>query len=180
MEKHTGYIPRDVFLSDHRGETEMEKVLVISPEKCIGCGSCELACSFVKEGEFRPALSRISVYRFEAGVNVPMTCQQCDEAPCMDVCKAKAITRDENNVVQVDHEKCIGCRMCVMACPFGNMSYDRREKVAIKCDQCGQDPECVKFCPTGALEFVPADTMAVEKKKRFSEKFAKIAEEVTG
>ncbi|MDD4364396.1 MAG: 4Fe-4S dicluster domain-containing protein [Synergistales bacterium] len=157
----------------------MEHVLLLSPEKCIGCGSCELACAMVKEGEFRPALSRVSVYRFEGGVNVPMTCQQCDDAPCMNVCKVGALSRDENNVVVVDPEKCIGCRMCVHACPFGNMAYHREKKVAIKCDQCGGEPQCVAFCPTKALEYLPADTVTLARKKLFSQKFAKIAQEVT-
>lgn len=157
----------------------MERVLLISPEKCVGCGACELACSFTKEGEFRPAMSRISVYHFEPGINVPMTCQQCDEAPCMEVCKTGAISRDEANVVQVDQDKCIGCRMCVMACPFGNMAYSVEKKTAIKCDQCDGDPQCIPFCPTNALEYVPADTVAVSRKKLFSAKFAKLVEEVT-
>ena len=157
----------------------MEKVLLLSPETCMGCGSCELACSMAKEDEFRPALARMSVYRFEGGVNVPMACQQCDDAPCVSVCKVGALSRDENNVILVDGEKCIGCRMCVHACPFGNMAYHREKKMAIKCDQCGGDPQCVTFCPTKALEFLPADTVALERKKMFSRKFAQIAQEVT-
>ena len=97
----------------------MERVLLISPEKCVGCGSCELACSLIKESEFRPSLSRITAYRFEAGVNVPMTCQQCDDAPCISVCKTEALSRDDKNVVKVDSSKCIGCRMCVWPVPSG-------------------------------------------------------------
>lgn len=161
------------------GGLEMEKVLLISPEKCIGCGSCELACSLAKENEFRPSLARVTVYRFEAGANVPMTCQQCDDAPCIGVCKTGALSRDDNNVVQVDASKCIGCRMCVMACPFGNMSYHWEENTAIKCDQCDGNPYCVEFCPTKALDYVLADAISLQKKKEFSAKFAKIVQEVS-
>lgn len=157
----------------------MEKVLLISPEKCIGCGSCELACSLATEGEFKPVASRVSVYRFEGGTNVPMMCQQCEDAPCIDVCKTGALSRGEDNVVHVDAEKCIGCRMCVMACPFGNMSFDAAKKIATKCDHCGGDPQCVKYCPTQAIEYVPADTVSLQRKKAFSAKFAKIVEEVS-
>ena len=64
----------------------------------------------------------------------PMTCQQCDDAPCISVCKTEALSRDDKNVVKVDSSKCIGCRMCVMACPFGNMSYHWEQNTAIKCD----------------------------------------------
>lgn len=157
----------------------MEKVLLISPEKCVGCGSCELACSLIKESEFRPSLSRVTAYRFEAGVNVPMTCQQCDDAPCISVCKTEALSRDDKNVVKVDSSKCIGCRMCVMACPFGNMSYHWEQNTAIKCDQCDGSPYCVEFCPTKALEYVPADAISLQKRKEFSAKFAKIVLEVS-
>lgn len=157
----------------------MKKVLLISPEKCIGCGSCELACSLAKESEFRPVASRITVYRFDGGTNVPMTCQQCDEAPCIDVCKTGAISRGEDNVVRVDADKCIGCRMCVMACPFGNMAFLSEAGVASKCDHCDGNPQCVKYCPTEAIEYVPADTVNLQRKKLFSAKFAKIVEEVS-
>jgi Fe-S-cluster-containing hydrogenase component 2 len=156
----------------------MEKVLLISPERCIGCGSCELACSIQNEGEFRPAMARISVFRFDEGSNLPMTCLQCEEAACVAACKTGALSRNEAGVVTVDKEKCIGCRMCVMACPFGNASYNRARKTAIKCDQCGGDPQCVAFCPTKAIEYVPADTPNLQRKKAFSAKMAKALEEV--
>ena len=60
----------------------MSNILLISPERCTGCGSCELACSFKNENEFRPAAARISVLRFGAGVSVPLTCLQCDQPYC--------------------------------------------------------------------------------------------------
>lgn len=158
----------------------MEKVLLISPEKCIGCGSCEMACSIEKEGEFRPALSRISVHRFEGGQNVPMACLQCEDAACMAACKTGALSRNGQGVVAVDKAKCIGCRMCVMACPFGNIGYNRVSRASFKCDQCGGDPECVKWCPTQALEFRPADTANLQRKRAFSAMMAKALEEVKG
>ena len=135
----------------------MEKVLLISPEKCIGCGSCEMACSIEKEGEFRPALSRYSVHRFVGGQNVPMACLQCEDAACMAACKTGALSRNEQGVVAVDKAKCIGCRMCVMACPFGNIGYNRVSRASFKCDQCGGDPQCAKFCWTGAITYEPVD-----------------------
>jgi Fe-S-cluster-containing hydrogenase component 2 len=70
--------------------------------------------------------------------------------------------------------------MCVMACPFGNISYSRVTKTAFKCDQCGGDPECVKWCPTQAIEFLPADTVNLQRKRAFSATMAKALEEVKG
>ena len=156
----------------------MEKVLLVTPEKCISCGSCELACSFCKEGEFRPAVSRIAVHRFEKGQNIPMTCFQCEDAACLKVCKTGALRRDGGGVVQVDKEKCIGCRMCVMACPFGNITYHRPAKSVLKCDQCGGDPQCAAFCPTQAIEYLPAETVNLQRKRNFAAKMAKALEEV--
>lgn len=158
----------------------MKKVLMVYPEKCIGCGCCELACSFTHEDEFRPSASRIGVFRFdEGGVNVPMTCFQCEEPSCMKVCKPGALHRDEaTDVIAFDEDKCIGCRMCVMACPFGNIAYNRAAKKAAKCDQCDGTPQCVAFCPTKAIDYLQADTESQNKKRAFTEKMMKALAEV--
>ena len=68
--------------------------------------------------------------------------------------------------------------MCVMACPFGNISYSSEKKTSIKCDQCAGDPQCVEFCPTGALSYVPAEKDSLDKKKAYAARFATIVEEV--
>lgn len=157
----------------------MEMILVTSPEKCVGCGTCELACSLAHEGECKPSTSRVNVFRFEMGSNIPMLCFQCDDAACMSVCKTGALTRDEDTgVVTVNEEKCIGCKMCVMACPFGNIAFSRTAKAARKCDQCGGEPMCAEFCPTKAIEYLPADTANLNRKKAFSAKMKKAIEEV--
>ena len=158
----------------------MKRVLMMYPEKCTGCGCCELACSLAHEGEFRPSVSRISVFRFEErGSNVPMTCFQCEEPSCHKVCKTGALWKDdEADVVQFDEAKCIGCRMCVMACPFGNIAYNRMKKKAFKCDQCSGSPQCVDFCPNHALDYVPADSENSSKKRVFADKMRKALAEV--
>ncbi|MEE8392747.1 MAG: 4Fe-4S binding protein, partial [Rhodospirillales bacterium] len=62
----------------------MIKSLHIDPQTCTGCHQCEMACSYVKEGAFNPAKSRIKVFKFDGGArNVPYTCTQCAEAWCM-------------------------------------------------------------------------------------------------
>lgn len=150
-----------------------ENLLLITPERCIGCGTCELACSFGHEGEFSPSFARISVLRFEAGVNVPMTCLQCDKPACVAACKTAALEKDtKTGLVTVNATKCIGCRMCVMACPFGNISYNATLKHTLKCDQCGGKPMCAEFCPVKAIEYLPADSATIQRKKAFSAKIA--------
>ena len=89
------------------------KQLVIKPEKCIGCRTCELACSFGHYGEFNPKYANVHVFEYEkAAVAIPMMCLQCEEPSCMKVCPVKAITRNEHNAVVINYRKCIGCKMC--------------------------------------------------------------------
>lgn len=133
----------------------MEKSLNVYPEKCNSCRLCELVCSFKKTNDFNPARSRIQLSVFpEEAFYIPVVCPQCAEAWCVDTCPNRAISRDtESGVVRVDEERCVGCRMCTLACPFGLITYDPVTSKAVKCDYCGGDPECVRFCPTGALAY---------------------------
>ena len=106
------------------------KALMINDEKCTGCRLCELVCSVMHDGISNPSRSRIKVIKWEAeGLYIPMSCQQCQDAPCMNVCPVKAISRDEDLArVMVDYDVCIGCRACVSACPFGAMSFNVIDK----------------------------------------------------
>jgi Fe-S-cluster-containing hydrogenase component 2 len=107
--------------------------------------------------------------------SVPLTCLQCEDPACAAVCVVDALTKDpETGVVQYDPEACIGCRMCVSACPFGNISYDRESKSVIKCDVCQGEPECALFCPTDAIQWVRADLETLARKKAMSEKFEQV------
>ena len=109
----------------------MEKVLKIDYQKCTGCRLCELVCSVSHHGVSNPARSRIKVVKWEAeGLYVPVTCQQCEDAPCISVCPVKATYRDgETGCVTIDYDICIGCRSCVTVCPFGARSYDTKDKM---------------------------------------------------
>ena len=157
----------------------MEMVIVTTPDKCIGCGTCELACSLSHEGEFKPSAARVNVFRFEHGTNVPMLCFQCEDAACLAVCKTHALVRDEETgVVKVLEDKCIGCKMCVMACPFGNITFGRGARSARKCDQCGGEPLCAEFCPVAAIEYAPADAATLARKKEFSKTLKDALKEV--
>jgi len=127
----------------------------VDPDKCTGCRTCELVCSFDRFKVFDPYWARISVYRDERnGVFIPVVCMQCEVAPCMESCPSEALYRDEKtNAVVVNEDKCIGCRLCVNACPVGAIKIDPVSKVAFKCDLCGGDPKCVKHCRTNALTY---------------------------
>ena len=151
----------------------MAKGLVINLEKCTGCRSCELACSFVHHGEYNPVKSNIHVSIFtENAFYVPVTCFQCDRAFCAEVCPTKAISAKVENgayVVKIDKQKCVGCKMCMLACPFGAISYIAGVGVQ-KCDLCGGNPECVNFCVPGALQFKDLIVSSLQSKKALAEK----------
>jgi len=150
----------------------MAKVLMINYEKCTGCRICELVCSVIHEGVSNPARSRINVIKWEAeGLYIPMSCQQCEDAPCQAICPVKALSRDQAlDYVKVDYNICIGCRSCVAVCPFGAMGFDVIGKKVIKCDLCEGDPQCVRFCEVKAIEYVDAERLDMVKKREAAQK----------
>lgn len=133
----------------------MKKRLKIFPEKCIGCRSCEIACSFEKEGQFKPSHSRIRLLISEEdGMRFLTACFQCDEAPCVKSCPVEAITKEEETgLVRVSQDICTGCGECISTCPFGGLFFDDEEGKAKKCDLCEGEPACIDFCPTGAIQY---------------------------
>ncbi len=149
--------------------------LVVEPEKCTGCRCCEMVCSLKNQGENNPARSRIHVVRSQEDniiTVVPVVCQQCEDALCLDLCPAGALSRNlETYAVVVDSDKCLGCRTCVEVCPFGAPSVDPRTGVADKCDLCDGDPTCVKFCSFDALKYVEAEEESMTRKRDMAEKY---------
>ena len=152
----------------------VEKILVVDPEKCTGCRICELACSFAKNREFNPAVSRIKVLKVEAeGIACPIVCAHCEQPPCKVVCPVEAIVRDEKtSAILIREDVCIGCRACLIVCPYGAISMDSRKAMMVKCDLCQGDPRCVKLCPTEAIQYVKAEIADMPKKRAMMEKIA--------
>ena len=151
--------------------------ILVDYEKCHGCRSCELACSFNKLEEFNIQRANLSVVEFrEAGsLCFPVVCQHCLEAPCMDVCPAQAIYRGkETGAVLIDENLCIGCKMCLMACPLGAPWVDSESLRVMKCDLCSGAPQCVQYCGFGALHFVTAEEAMLKRRKEGARKISEI------
>lgn len=142
------------------------KMLSVDYSRCTGCRLCEISCSLRHDGVANPAAARLMIVRRdEEGLHVPTTCRQCDFAMCEAVCQPKAIRRDRRTgALLVDGERCIGCRMCVIGCPYGAMSVHPVSRQVIKCDFCDGDPQCVRFCETGALQFVEPEAVSFAKR----------------
>ena len=154
----------------------MEKLLIFDSSKCTGCKTCEMACSLTQTGVCNPASSRRRTISFDEDIlDVPMQCQQCDDPACMNICPTKAIYLDDATGAKVlDQDKCIGCKMCMIACPFGAITVDPLSRQVVKCDLCDGDPACSKFCPTGALEYVTADAYGLMKQRQAVQEITKM------
>jgi carbon-monoxide dehydrogenase iron sulfur subunit len=157
----------------------MSKKITCTISRCLGCHTCELNCAIahstsgdlvaiVAAGE-KPGY-RIHVEHYGPKA-IPLSCQHCEEAACVLACPTGAVHRySPGKPVLVEEQKCIGCSMCVQACPFGVMAMNPGGRVAFKCDLCiarlakGLEPACVSSCPTRALGL--EDEPAANKEKR--------------
>ncbi len=140
-------------------------VLGVIYENCTGCHLCELACSYKHGGTFNPLLSRITILtKPEVQTSVQVYCLQCNDAACERVCPVDAIKRDKSGAYVINYSRCIGCRECAYACPFGAISFDFEAR-PIKCDLCGGKPECVEVCPHDAIIFGPEERVSRELKR---------------
>ncbi len=104
-------------------------IMVIDLRKCVGCSACTVAC--IAENKLPPGVVYRPVLEEEIGVypNVtrkflPRPCMQCDNPPCTSVCPVKATWKNEEGVVVVDYNQCIGCRYCITACPYSARTFD--------------------------------------------------------
>ena len=142
-------------------------VVFVELDRCIACLSCERACQFQRAERNRGSVPNIFIHvdmnrrRIIAG-----TCLQCENALCIKVCPVDALTRDPTTAaVIVDTETCLGCGLCITACPFGYMQLNESLRKATKCDLCGGDPRCVQMCMAKALHFGSINSLAELKRK---------------
>lgn len=163
-----------IFLEDR------PKVLRVDVNQCTSCQSCVMACSLKKEGVFSSFKSRINILSDESRCfNVPDICEHCEFPPCVPVCPTNAITKNnENGIVKIDMELCIGCGKCSEACPFDSIKI-RNEK-AYKCDLCNGDPECVKVCYAYALQYVEKQPATIREKERLADERIRSLKTVKG
>jgi carbon-monoxide dehydrogenase iron sulfur subunit len=160
----------------------MGKVLKIDYEKCTGCRLCEQVCAVKHDGVSNPARSRIKVMKWEMeGLYIPMACQQCQDAPCLNSCPVGAITyNQQKSRVEVDYDICIGCRTCVQVCPFGAMNFNTVSRKVFKCYLCDGDPQCARFCEVQCITFVDAGDVSIQKKRDAAQRLHAAARKADG
>ncbi len=156
----------------------MEKILVVDLAKCSGCRTCENVCSLKHDGVCNPSLARIGVVKWEfEGIYLPVICQHCEEPQCAKACPVGIITRHpETGAMVRDRDRCLGCKACLLACPFGAPTLDLRDRKPISCDLCDGDPTCAQFCPTEALEFIKIENIGLHEKRNAIKKLQNISE----
>jgi carbon-monoxide dehydrogenase iron sulfur subunit len=172
--------------ASHAGKSKAEgKAIICRIDRCLGCRSCEVACAVAhsRSGDLLGAISesprpRARVTVEPAGAHgLPLQCRHCENAPCIMVCPTEAMHRDsERGPVLIDEARCIGCKLCMVVCPFGSISASDDGKAVLKCDLCqkrleaGEEPACVTACLTHALQFVDVGEHGRKKRKAAAER----------
>jgi carbon-monoxide dehydrogenase iron sulfur subunit len=140
------------------------KEIFVRLDRCLGCKSCEMACSVEHSGSKnlfgalaeKPVPRRRLYIEQVEGHKIPLVCRHCEDAPCVTVCRTGAMSQNAiSRVVTRDQEKCVGCWMCAMTCPYGVIGRQKEARIAVKCDLCPDldEPACVTACPAGTLVY---------------------------
>ncbi|MCL2882909.1 MAG: 4Fe-4S dicluster domain-containing protein [Coriobacteriia bacterium] len=143
--------------------------MLLNTRRCIGCFACRLACQMANEVPSDTSFIRYTglesgTYPEVKAEQVMTQCQHCEDAPCVHVCPTGASHINADGVVLIDTTRCIGCRYCVVACPYDARVIDKDAGVAEKCSFCVftddgsvPQPNCERTCVTRARIFGDLD-----------------------
>lgn len=183
--------------------------LVINQRRCIGCQACALSCKMsnnVPDGMMWNRVLSVNTDHMDGAQGVypsltreylPIACQHCEDPACMKVCPTGATYKDDKGRVQIDYDKCIGCRMCMAACPYNARTFNwneplrqvgfdygdrevpaRGKGVMEKCTLCkergdrDEEPMCVVNCPMRARIYGDLDDPSSEASRAVRENAA--------
>ncbi len=134
----------------------------IDQRTCIGCHACTVACKTehdVPVGQFRTWVKYVEKGTFPDTTRemAVLRCNHCTDAPCVKSCPTQALFIRDDGIVDFDNSRCIGCKMCMQACPYDAIYIDENTHTAAKCNFCahridqGLEPACVQVCPTESI-----------------------------
>lgn len=154
--------------------------IIQDTQKCIGCHACEIQCKTHKSLPVGPKLCQV----IEVGPHlidglprasfVFLPCFHCHEAWCIAACPTGAMQRRSDGIVFVDADLCVGCKACIIACPWGTPQWNPETGKVVKCDYCmdridqGLEPACVTICVTHCLHFKKTATIPQVKRERYA------------
>ena len=143
------------------------KRVYVNEDWCLGCHLCEFYCAFANSGEkdmskafklCKDAAPRIRVEEGD-GINFAVQCRHCQDPACVKGCIAGALTKNENGVIEINTDKCVGCYTCVLSCPYGCIVIDPKNqgRTVTKCELCTRnsagEPAWAANCPNRAFVF---------------------------
>ncbi|MDR3592016.1 MAG: thiamine pyrophosphate-dependent enzyme [Negativicutes bacterium] len=142
----------------------LNNTLVVRDTNCPpSCRLCVDACGKRAAAGLEPVMEKVDLP--EVNFHSVLTCNQCSQAECLDVCPTGAIRRSETGAVALDEKLCVGCSICNLVCPYGGINPKQKEHKSQKCDYCSDSPECVKACPNNILDYKKASYMAEQLKE---------------
>jgi formate dehydrogenase iron-sulfur subunit len=158
----------------------MARAILVDVTKCIGCGSCVEACQDTNQHPKHEAKGfdeSTFTYLMDRGNDtyVRRLCMHCEQPTCVSVCPVAALQKTAAGPVTYDPSRCMGCRYCMIACPFGVPTYEWHSATprVRKCEMCARrgdkGPACAEACPTGATTTGDRDALLAEAKRRVAE-----------
>jgi len=174
----------------------MSKALLYDGTICIGCKQCEAACAEQNKlpyddkiaAEDRQSEHKFTVVLGQGDKFMRRLCMNCQEPACASACPVGALVKTAAGPVTYDAEKCMGCRYCMMACPFSVPRYEWQKLAprVRKCTMCadrvaqGKQTACAEVCPTGATKFGERDDLIAEARQRIHDNPGKYVNHIYG